>query len=93
MKAQYEISPLRLGSSLQRQLAACGQGKASPRQWIGIIRNLQQKGVATAEVEWSRVLPLLEDCAECSKQLKSKTPFLYPYGFHASSEGRLSAPK
>lgn len=71
MKLQYEISPLRLGSSLQRQLAACGQSKASPQQWIGIIRNLQQKGVAAAEVEWSGVISALEGCTVPSLKVDS----------------------
>ena len=61
---QYEISPLKLWSPLQRQLAACGQIKGSPQQWIGTIRNLQKKGVSSVEVEWSGVMPILGEDSE-----------------------------
>ena len=57
---QYELSPLKLWSSLQRQLAASGQTKGTPQQWIGTIRNLQKKGVSAVEVEWSKIIRLLE---------------------------------
>lgn len=58
---QYEISPVKLWSPLQRQLAACGQIKGSPQQWSGIIRNLRNKGVSAVEIEWSGVLCELGD--------------------------------
>lgn len=61
---QYEISPLKLWSSLRRYLAACGQTKGSSQQWIGTIRNLQKKGVSAVEIEWSEILSLLGDDAE-----------------------------
>ena len=57
---QYELSPLKLWSPLQRQLAASSQAKGSPQQWIGVIRNLQNKGVSATEIEWSGVIPALE---------------------------------
>ena len=64
VQEQYEISPLKLWSPLQRQLAACGQVKGSPQQWIGTIRNLQKKGVSAVEVEWSGVMPMLGEDSE-----------------------------
>jgi hypothetical protein len=57
---QYDILPIKLWSSLQRQLAACGQARGSPQQWLGTIRNLQKKGVSAVEIEWSRVIAALE---------------------------------
>ena len=67
VQEQYETSTLRLWSPLQRQLAACGQVKASPQQWIGTIRNLQKKGVSAVELEWSGVLPMLGEDFEANK--------------------------
>jgi hypothetical protein len=52
---QYEILPLKLWSPLRRLLAASGQTKGSPAQWLGVVRNLQNKGVSAAEIEWSRI--------------------------------------
>jgi hypothetical protein len=66
---QYEITPLKLWSTLQRQLAACGQAKGSPQQWIGTIRNLQKNGVSAVEIEWSGVLRWLGVDPESGKQL------------------------
>ncbi len=57
---QYDISPITLWSPLQRHLAACGQTRGSPRQWLGTIRNLQKKGISAVEIEWSRVIAALE---------------------------------
>lgn len=57
---QYELSPLKLWSLLQRQVAATGQTKGTPQQWIGTIRNLQKNGVSAAEIEWSKIIPALE---------------------------------
>ena len=54
---EYELSPIELWSPLQRQLAATGQTKGTPQQWIGTIRNLQQKGVSAVEIEWSNIIP------------------------------------
>ena len=62
--AQYETSPLKLWSPLERQLAACGQVKGSPQQWLGTIRNFQKKGVSAVEVEWSGLLELLGEHQE-----------------------------
>ena len=64
---QYEISPLKLWSPLQRQLAACGLIKGSPQQWIGTIRNLQKKGVSAVEIEWSDVMRMLGDVPESER--------------------------
>jgi hypothetical protein len=61
---QYETSPIKLWSLLQRQLAACGLTKGSPQQWIGTIRNLQKKGVSSVEVDWSGILSMLGEEAE-----------------------------
>ena len=58
---QYEISPLKLWSPLQRQLAACSQTKGSPQQWLGTIRNLQKKGVSAVEIEWSEIMLVLDE--------------------------------
>ena len=66
---QYEPSPLKPWSALRQRLAACGQAKATPQQWIGIIRNLQNKGVSAVEIEWSNVIPALEQSPELSLQL------------------------
>ncbi len=57
---EYELSPIKLWSPLQRRLAATGQTKGTPQQWIGTIRNLQQKGVTAVEIEWSNIIPALE---------------------------------
>lgn len=61
---QYEVSPHKLWSPLRRQLAACGQIKGSPQQWIGTIRNLQKKGVSAVEVEWSGIMSMLGEDTE-----------------------------
>ena len=61
---KYELSPLKLWSPLQRQLAACGQIKGSPQQWIRTIRNLQKKGVSAAEIKWSEVTQMLGENSE-----------------------------
>ncbi len=60
---QYELSPLKLWSALQRHLASSGQAKGTPEQWIGTIRNLQKKGVSAVEIEWSSIIPMLEERA------------------------------
>jgi len=73
---QYELSPLRLWSPLRRQLAASGQTKGSPQQWIGTIRNLQKKGVSAVEIEWSEILPALEELQECVLDIDSLLAFL-----------------
>ena len=57
---KYELSPLKLWSPLQRHLADNGQTKGTPQQWIGSIRNLQKKGVSSVEIEWSKIVPMLE---------------------------------
>lgn len=61
---QYDISPIKLWSPLQRQLAACGLTQGSRQQWIGTIRNLQKKGVSAVEIEWSGIMPMLGEDAE-----------------------------
>ncbi|WP_422902007.1 hypothetical protein [Propionivibrio sp.] len=58
--AQYDVLPIKLESALHRQLAASGQTQCSPQQWLGILRNLQQKGVSGAEIEWSGIITRLE---------------------------------
>lgn len=73
---QYEPSPLKPWSALRQRLAACGQAKATPQQWIGIIRNLQNKGVSAVEIEWSNVIPSLEQSPELSLQLDELLAFL-----------------
>lgn len=60
VQAQYEVSPMKLWSPLQRQLAACGQRRGTPLQWVGTIRNLQKNGVSALEIEWSGIIPALE---------------------------------
>lgn len=69
MPNQYEISPAKLWSPLQRQLAMCGLAKASPQQWRGTIRNLQTKGVSAVEIEWSGVLEWLGEMPDSGKVL------------------------
>lgn len=58
---QYEPSPFKLWSPLQHHLTASGQTKGTPQQWIGTIRNLQNKGVSPVEIEWSNIIPVLEE--------------------------------
>ncbi len=58
---KYELSALKLWSPLQRYLAINGQPRATPQQWIGTIRNLQKKGVSSVEIEWSKIIPTLEE--------------------------------
>lgn len=74
-QAQYEISPLKLWSPLQRQLASCGLTKASPQQWIGTIRNLQKKGVSAVEIEWSEILSWLGEAPESEKTFHELAAF------------------
>ncbi len=64
---QYDISPIKLWSLLQRQLADSGQTKGSPQQWIGTISNLQKKGVSGVEIEWSGIMPMLGEDAESDR--------------------------
>ena len=58
---KYEKSALKLWSPLLRYIANNGQSKATPQQWIGTIRNLQNKGVSSVEIDWSNVIPTLEE--------------------------------
>lgn len=58
---KYELSPLNLWSLFQQKLIATGQIKGTPQQWIGTIRNLQKKGVSAVEIEWSKIIPALEE--------------------------------
>jgi hypothetical protein len=73
--AQYEISPLKLWSPLQRQLATCGLTKASPQQWIGTIRNLQKKGVSAVEIEWSGITRWLGEVPESERVFNELAAF------------------
>lgn len=73
---QYDISPIRLWSPLRRQLAASGQTKGSPQQWIGTIRNLQKKGVSVVEIEWSEILLILDEHPEPLLHLDDLLAFL-----------------
>ncbi len=73
---QYEISPIKLWSPLQRQLSTCGLTKGSPKQWLGTIRNLQKKGVSAVDVEWSEIVPLLTDLPESVLVIESLLAFL-----------------
>lgn len=66
---RYELSPLKLWSPLQRQLATCGQAKGTPQQWVGTIRNLQKKGVSAVEIEWSGIMSMLGEDAESDRVL------------------------
>jgi len=59
-REQYEIMPNRLWSSLQHQIAACGQTKGTPQQWMGTLHNLRKNGVSSVEIEWSNIIPMLE---------------------------------
>lgn len=73
---QYEISTLKLWSPLQRQLAASGQTKATPQQWMGIIRNLSNRGVSAVEIEWSQILALLDGYPEPHLHIDALLDFL-----------------
>jgi hypothetical protein len=57
---KYDRSPLKLWSALQRHIANHVQRKGTPQQWIGAIRNSQQHGISSAEIEWSKIIPMLE---------------------------------
>ena len=59
-RERYEISPIKLQSLLRSRLAASGQARGTPEQWIGTIRNLKKKGVSEVEIKWSDVIPVLE---------------------------------
>ena len=48
-------------SALTRGVEAMQQAKGPPQQWIGQIRNLTQKGVKQEEVNWSGVVPWLQE--------------------------------
>lgn len=72
----YEVSPIKLWSPLVRALAASGQSKGSPEQWIGTIRNLRNKGVSEVEIEWSRIIPFLEQQDAALLHLDALTAFL-----------------
>ncbi len=76
MPEKYEISPLKLWSALSRQLATCGQIKATKEQWIGTIRNMQKKGVSPVEIEWSGIVPHLEQRPSGSVPLEELLSFL-----------------
>lgn len=39
-------------SALERSLTDLPQGKGSPEQWAGIVKNLTQKGVKQEEIDW-----------------------------------------
>ncbi len=57
---KYDVLPLKLRSALRSQLAASQQATCSALQWLGIIRNLETKGVSRTEIEWSGILRHLE---------------------------------
>jgi hypothetical protein len=48
-------------SALEKQITDLPQGKGSPEQWAGIIKNLTQKGVKQEEIEWSGVQDWLKE--------------------------------
>lgn len=73
---QYDISPIKLWSLLQRQLAASKQTKGSPQQWVGAIRNLQNKGISAAEIEWSEILLVLDEHPEPVLRIDELLAFL-----------------
>lgn len=77
-QSKYEISPLKLWSPLQSQLATCGLNKASPQQWIGTIRNLQKKGVSAIEIQWSWVMRWLGEVPESGKNNSNPAKQLLP---------------
>jgi hypothetical protein len=72
----YEVSRIKLWSPLVRALATCGQSKGSPQQWIGTIRNLRNKGVSGVEIDWSQVIPFLEQHDAPLLHLDALTTFL-----------------
>ena len=76
MPEQYEVSPLKLWSPLDRQLAACGQKRGTSEQWIGTIRNLQKKSVSAAEIEGSEIIPFLESHTTAQLYLTDLLAFL-----------------
>lgn len=73
---RYELSPIKLWSPLQRQLALSGQRKGSPQQWMGVIRNLQKKGVSAVEIKWSQIIPALEEHPESVVHIEELLNFL-----------------
>ncbi|MBL8492523.1 MAG: hypothetical protein JNM82_17225, partial [Rhodocyclaceae bacterium] len=61
---RHAVIPVNLWSPLQRKLAATGTANGTGRQWAGTLRNLRNKGVSAAEIEWSGILPMLERAAD-----------------------------
>ena len=62
MAERYEVMPFTLHSLLRQRLIACRQQRARPNQWIGIIRNLQSRGVSATEIDHSDLIHYLEGC-------------------------------
>ena len=73
---QYELSPLKLWSPLQRHLTASSQTKGTPQQWIGTIRNLQSKGVSPVEIEWSNIIQILQNHSAPNLSINDVLAFL-----------------
>jgi hypothetical protein len=48
-------------SQLEKQLTDLPQGKGSPEQWAGIIKNLTQKGVKQEELDWTGIEEWLKE--------------------------------
>lgn len=48
-------------SALQKSITDLPQGKGSPAQWEGIIKNLTQKGIKSEEIQWSGVQDWLKE--------------------------------
>ena len=54
VKTYYQTAPT-FYSALEKQITDLPQGKGSPEQWAGIIKNLTQKGVKQEELDWTGV--------------------------------------
>ncbi|MEI7578607.1 MAG: hypothetical protein WCJ58_01050 [bacterium] len=54
VKTYYQTTPT-FYSSLEKQITDLPQGKGSPEQWAGIIKNLTQKGVKQEELDWTGI--------------------------------------
>lgn len=73
---KYEVLPLKLWSPLHSHLAASQQLKSSPQQWLGIIRNLEKKGVSRTEIAWSVIISYLESSPARYVQLSELLAFV-----------------
>jgi hypothetical protein len=76
MAGQFEVVPLKLTSLLLSSIRESGTQKARAEQWAGTIRNMQNRGVSAAEIEWSGVLDYLAGMKDCQVSRNQIIDFL-----------------